>query len=197
MKSLSRRLAGGRSPRTGFTLVEVIIAVCITGIILGTIYASYFNVVKTIRHCRQKIKKYKIVHVFFDKLKDDINCVYDSENEDTRFAGKSDQLEIVSTNSLGFSNSNKSDLRVIKYFVNPAEKGKLDVCRKEDGVKFCFGGYFNKFKLSYYDKRKWMSDWDPEWTGKIPEGVKVEISIETEEGESADFSSVFEIPCSK
>jgi len=180
---------------TGFTLVELLIAISITAIIMGITYACYFNTVRTTEQCRETLKPYKIASILFSKINEDIRGCYNSQNKHQPFLGRENSLKFVSTHSLGLSKSNKYGLHRIEYFALPQGDKRFNICRKEDGVKFCMGGYFKSLQFSYYDGHKWVKKWDSNWRGRLPQGVKVNISIEGKDNQFQTFSSLFVIPC--
>jgi len=186
-----------KTMRKSFSLIELLIAVSIASVILGMLYGSYFNTIRSITRCRGKLKEYKLARILFHKIKGDVNGIYALDDKDRQFLGKENKIEFVSTNSLGFSKPSESDLYNIKYYLLPSGPKEVNLCRNEDGVKFCFGKHFKQVKFTYYDGRKWLNEWDSNWMGRLPEGIKAAIAIEAEEGGNREFSSRFKVFCEK
>lgn len=174
--------------------MELLIAVFITALILGIIYASYFNVVNTMEQLQKKLKPYKLARIIFYKMKQDVDNIYPSfGREEGFFYGLKNNLKFVSTNCL--YNNQTTGLYFIEYFTI-AWGEKFNLCRKENNLTLCWGRDFKDLRFYYYDGQRWIDEWDSRWMGRLPEGIKVTISIDSE-GKIYDFSSLLVVPVAK
>ena len=144
---------------------------------------------------KARVKNYKIAGVVLDRIGHDLSCVYfPGQDKQAKFQGQADSLVFVCTNCLGFSE--EKDLCTVQYLVNEdrAQGQPFNLWRKQDGVSFSFGSYFEGLKFSYYNGKDWEKKWDSDRMGGLPLAVKAEIVLNTGEEQTKGFSNIFNIP---
>jgi general secretion pathway protein J len=61
--------------KTGFTLLEILIAVLILGVVLSTVYAAYSSTLTTIREMGDASRSYKMARVTLDRMMRDLSSL--------------------------------------------------------------------------------------------------------------------------
>ncbi len=168
--------------RAGFTLLEVMIAIGIIGMIVSLIYGSFARTAESKELIEKGNDIYHEMRWALDKMEADLSTAYLTTNENsyTIFYGVNrdsagrpvDELHFTSFNHLKFNpEARESDQCEISYFVmeNP-ENGVLTLYRREDATPDednTDGGEFYDlaegiimFNLRYFDGVDWLDEWD-------------------------------------
>lgn len=179
--------------RAGFTLLEVLIAVVILGMIVSLIYGSFAMTAQSKEKTEAGNAIYHEARWAMNKLEDDLGAAYVTRNRNTRSllvgfsrdAGGNmpmDELHFSSFSHVKYNpQARESDQAEISYFVteNP-ESGIMTLYRREDPTpddENMDGGEFYDlvegvlgFDLTYYDGFEWADEWDSrDFTDEIEE----------------------------
>lgn len=169
--------------RAGFTLLEVMIAIGIIGMIVSLIYGSFARTAESKDMIERGNDIYHQMRWALDKMEADLSTAYLSTNSKSysifygvnRDSGSGqpvDELHFTSFNHLKFNPAaRESDQCELSYFVmeNP-ETGELTLYRREDASPDednTEGGEFYEladgiilFNLRYFDGVDWLDEWD-------------------------------------
>ena len=115
----------------GFTLVEILIAILILGIVLSTVYAAYSSTIKNVREIEYQNNLYKMARIAMDRMIKDLSSLQLSSGVFDLRAGKKTlssrefySLSFFSAAHLAFG-ENESEGRpgTISYYVQEDEDG--------------------------------------------------------------------------
>lgn len=196
---------------TGFTLVEILIAVAISSIIFLSIISTYSLTLRTLGRWGEREENYYLARNIFRRMNSEISSVYflgDSQvvsvqEEKTDYNGLEGSEKTLSfystTSSLYFP---FSCLTKITYkFIAENEDEKLLIREEEPLVNFTLEENFlsksyvysdslKDFGFQYYDGKDWHDSWDIEKTEQTLRAVRIEIVSASDE----KFSTVIYLP---
>jgi general secretion pathway protein J len=177
----------------GFTLIELLIGVALTAILLTALYGTLFTILKGGEGIEGETDNYLAAGRFTDRFSREIRAAsFTPGNPLTLFRGalKGTASEISFTTityPVVREEVPASDLTAVRYFVEAGDGSDSivmetwDPYRGEpfrvtvlDGVK--------GFDVAYYNGTGWAGAWDGELEKKLPEAVKVTVTLM--EGES-------------
>jgi general secretion pathway protein J len=143
---------------SGFTLVEVLVAVTIFGIVVSMLFASFNMVISNVNPINLGLDEYEMAQNAMDRIKRDLNslclthaAVYSrpdvEENDDSdrfRFISKINsldtrsfaQLRFASFEHLGFNPDKISRIGIITYYAQASEEGSISLKRSDVGAVF-------------------------------------------------------------
>jgi general secretion pathway protein J len=175
--------------KKGFTLIEILIAVSLTAILVTALYQTFFSVIKTGDIVEEGLDKYLEAGRFLDKFEQEVNAAYyKTTNPETIFAGEKRRMAsevsfTTFTHPILKEGMPASDLSAVRYFVDEEKDG--DIIYKEIWNPF-IGKRFKiealkrvkGFDVSFFNGKDWAFAWDSSLEKKLPEAIKVSISIE-------------------
>jgi general secretion pathway protein J len=187
----------------GFTLVEIMIALLILGIVLSTVYAAYSSTMKNVRDIEYQNNLYKMARTAMDRMIKDLSSlqlsagVFDLRAERKTLSNREFySLSFFSAAHLAFG-ENESEGRpaAISYYVQEDEGGggfslwRTDLpVAKPSPEKNVSGGFVvcssvDSLKLRFYDSAgRELDFWDSssyssDQKGKAPAAVKIELAL--------------------
>ena len=189
--------------KNGFTLLEILIAVFILGVVLSTIYAAYSSILTTIKELDDASRSYKMARITLDRMMRELSSLqpYDGSfvlhsDDDTIGSRRFSSLSFWSAAHLAFGETEISGYPAsIAYFVREDPGGESFSLWRSDvpGVKpspgkTAGGGLIicqniQTLNLKYYDEGGRENDhWDTsslsaQQQGKLPAMVQVELSL--------------------
>jgi general secretion pathway protein J len=186
----------------GFTLVEIMIAIFILGLVMATVYASYSGILKTSHQLEEEGKIYKMARTSMDRMIKDLSSLQASSgNFDLRAEKKTLSkhnfyaLSFWSASHLTFGeNEGTGRPAAISYYVQEDEGGgsfslwRSDVSgAKPSPGKNTDGGFIicqnvDSWSLKFYDSagtelESWDSSSLTEQKGKVPAAIKIELAL--------------------
>jgi len=191
------------SDSRGFTLMEILIAIFILGIVLTTIYGAYSGVLRVIRDIDDDTRIYKMARITLDRMNRDVTAILRSgkgfifQSEKTSIDRREfSSLFLWSSAHLGFEEDDvPGSPASIAYFVKQDKEGKISLWRSditgpkpstekksEGGVIICED--LRALNLKFYDEGgKDYDTWDTETStdsqkGRPPAVVGVELILE-------------------
>ncbi|MCH7926876.1 MAG: prepilin-type N-terminal cleavage/methylation domain-containing protein [Deltaproteobacteria bacterium] len=163
----------------GFTLVEVLIALFIGSLILGVLYASFFQIIKSKEIAENELEVYHEARVIFSRITKDLNSIYPRGNV---FLGKANYISDEPYFEGGLENDNSwikftslsrapsynksdSDQAQITYYIEEGEEDDdedgdtklFSLMRREnpyiggnkDGISYSLSDRIVFFRLDY------------------------------------------------
>lgn len=188
------------SSRRGFTLLELLLVVCMLSVISLAIYSTFNNGVKIWQRLNKPLAE-EDVGIFFDKFSRDIRNVFWFSGIDFSGSGKSLEFPTL-VHSVRLQ---KRTVGQIGYFFDSAsgslkrtEKDLTHITEDEKGLVMDVLSEVRDIKFSYYfyNKEKNLYEWSEEWTEKdLPVAVRVKIRVE-DDGERKELAKTISIPAS-
>ena len=189
-----------RLNNSGFTLIEMLVAVSVSSVILLMIYTAYSSILKTVNYGTALSGFYESLNLVLRKIDRDISNIYWRED------GKAGFLCTVKNNSsvLTFVTYDFKDLRIINnikeghpvfdiyrvsYYLKPHDTGGYNSL-----IRSIEPGFTDKdtesiteeiilekvrdFKVSMSLRNDWTDRWDSRENEHIPEFIKTSIEVE-------------------
>jgi general secretion pathway protein J len=187
----------------GFTLLEILIAIFILGVVLTTVYASYSSTLRVAHNVEYESGVYKMARISLDRMIKDLSSLQLSGDS---FALRAEK-NVISNHEFGFlvfwsaahlafgENEVSGNPASISYFVQEDQGGgsfslwRADVPGTKPSLEKNKNGGFvlcqniESLSLKYYDSGgKETENWDsssasPEHKGKAPVAIKIELSL--------------------
>ncbi|MBI4858741.1 MAG: prepilin-type N-terminal cleavage/methylation domain-containing protein [Candidatus Riflebacteria bacterium] len=179
-----------RGVRSGFTLMEVLIAVAIFSMLLVVLYQSYVGVTRIVARCqtgfapiREGLKVQKVLRRILASA-----SASRQRNAKATFSGDDRRLSFTTLNRQGvepdhpcpiayvrIEHDSEDGLAVVShptYFLTD----KVDPAK---GQRLQFP-LIRSLKLQYWDTNGWIRDWEATKKGSLPARVRVELKAEGE-----------------
>ncbi len=182
--------------KPGFTLLELLVALSLLVIIAAAVYGSYFTVIRGRDSATAGMESLRETAATLAQLRREISsALYRSGDKRLSFVVEDrDQFGKPASNltftTLGMTRSGdspSSDLREVSY--RPREKeGRLLLARSEKELFFKIEPQqypqmeeLEGFLVECDDNGKWVRSWDTTLNGKLPDGVRITLTVK--EGE--------------
>jgi len=193
-----------RNIRTkGFTLVEIMIAILILGLVLSTVYAAYSSTMKIVHDIEYENHLYKMARTAMNRMIKDLSSLqlssgsFDFRAEKKTLSNREFySLSFWSASHLAFGeNEGEGRLAAISYYVVEDEGGvsfslwRSDLAgAKPSKEKNISGGFVvcqnvDSLSLRFYDSAgRELESWDSssfsaDQKGKVPVAVKIELAL--------------------
>lgn len=196
------------SRNSGFTLLEVLIAVVLLGILTAALYASYFGVIRARDRASAGMESRRELGATLDLIRREVSsALYNRSDKRLRFVvedrdnfgAQSSTLEL--TTLAPPSGQNRSESGIVAVVYKMAEKNKKrSLTRQERDLiseEVAVPAYpqmeqISAFMVECYDGSKWVKSWDTAINWALPKSVRVTVQIE-EEGKPQQFT-VLSVP---
>ena len=188
----------------GFTLLELLIALTLLVLLSGTLYGTWFTVIKGRDSASARIENLREVRTTLDMLRRELaSAFYNKENkrlhfivEDRDSFGKpSSSLDFTTITTPLAGTAPCSDIVAVRY--SPVENnGKIQLSREETDIFLA-----NKpvtypqmedlqgFLVECYNGSTWVKSWDTTLNNGLPQAVRVTLT--NQEGDNKqNFSTV-------
>ena len=191
----------------GFTLLEVLIAVVLLGILASALYGSYFAVIRARERASAGMETRRELGATLDLMRREISSAlfnrtdkqlrFVVEDRDT-FGAPSSTLDL--TTIAPPSGYLRAESGVVSVQYRIPEKGKTRILvRQERDLAFAaeadVPAYYpqmeqiSSFLVECYDGSKWVRSWDTAINGALPKKVRVTIQVE-DDGRPVEFSMI-------
>jgi len=208
--------------KSGFTLVEVMVAAAILALIVSMLYIAFASSVKTMEAGTEGGEIFRKAGVVLDRMVQEISCARlpSKEEEDSiqyAFIGEDetedgvpqDTVTFIST-ALPLHGPSRGSKQVGYYIAPDSETDKLALFMKEDTTPALGNSPENAAKgmllaegiegldLTYYDSqgREWKR-WDtttPVFEKKLPQLVRISLFFKDDKGELLSLTTSAQIP---
>jgi general secretion pathway protein J len=188
---------------SGFTLVEIMIAILILGLVLSTVYAAYSSTMKIVRDIEYESHLYKMARTAMDRMIKDLSSLqlssgsFDLRAEKKTLSNREFySLSFWSASHLAFGeNEGEGRPAAISYYVQEDEGGgsfslwRSDIPgakpakEKNIGSGFVVCQNVDSWSLRFYDSAgRELESWDSssfsaDQKGKSPVAVKIELGL--------------------
>jgi len=197
------------SRNKGFTLLEVLIAVVLLGILAAALYGSYFTVLKTRQRSAEGMEERRELGATLDLLRREIDAAcYISGDQRLRFVVEdrdsfgqpASNLEVTTLappSPLG-AGRKESGVIDVQYRMVEKEKQQLVLTRREQDILLeatSVPAYPQMERISSFlvecsnDGSKWVKSWDTALNGGLPKYVRITVQVEEGEGHLVAFSA--------
>jgi general secretion pathway protein J len=188
--------------RTGFTLVEILIAIFILGVVMATVYASYSGILTTSKSMEKELDIYKMARTSLDRMIKDLSSLQTS-SEAFYLRSEKKTLNKIYFHSLSFwsashlvfgEDQSSESPAMISYRVQENDDGKSfslwrddvsgarpdEIRNTENGFLICKN--IESFRLTFYNSESaetdsWDSSSESGEKGKAPTAVKIELFV--------------------
>lgn len=188
----------------GFTLLEILIAVVLLGILSTALYASYFSVLRARDRSSAGMESRRELGATLDLIRREISSVmfkrgdkrlrFVVEDRDN-FGAPSSTLQLTTLSPpFGETTRGESGIVDVSYLMVKKDT-QLSLARKErdfvseDATVPVYPQMerISAFLVECYDGSKWVKSWDTSINGVLPKSVRVTVRVD-EEGKPVEFS---------
>ena len=191
------------SRNSGFTLLEVLIAVVLLGILSAALYGSYFGVLRARDRAASGMESRRELGATLDLIRREVASTqfnrtdkrlrFVVEDRDS-FGTQSSTLALTTLVPTAGQNRKESGIITVAYRI--AEKNKQRMLTRQERDLFSEEEttlaypqmeHITSFLVECYDGSKWVKSWDSAINGTLPKGVRITVQIE-DEGKTVEFS---------
>lgn len=198
----------GISRNSGFTLLEVLIAVVLLGILSAALYGSYFGVIRARDRASSGMESRRELGATLDLIRREVSSamfnrtdkrlrlvVEDRDN----FGAQSSTLEL--TTLVPPAGGARSESGIVAVTYRMAEKDKKRILTRQERDLFSEDTtllvypqmeQISAFLVECYDGSKWVKSWNTAINGALPKSVRVTVQV-VEEGKPVQFT-VLSVP---
>ena len=201
---------------SGFTLMEVLIATAILGIVMAIVYGSFVQTRRVIGRTEAAVDGLRGIRAAFSRITNDVGMAFLSQNNDnTFFVGTDDYEGGYSSDKIDFTSfshilrdrdAKESDQMEVGYYLRKdfegasvlmkREKNRIDVNPMYGGKTYELCEDIVGINFRYLDDGAWLESWDSRVSKNIPEAVEITITTKDSAGVERSFRTVTEIPLS-
>jgi general secretion pathway protein J len=199
------------SSESGFTLVEVLVAISILAILFTSVYGIFSSVSLARERLDSDSAEYHRARVLFDRMGRELRGTYfQSRDRNLVFSGRTVddgpvELELTTTAVSPLSQTGSGVAKVHYLLVadeedhadgmvlmrsehpvhEASDEGTVGMMRLVPGIQ--------AMRLRFYSAGEWKQEWDGRTSG-LPEMVEIEVQLRTDGKEPTSFISAFEVP---
>jgi len=191
---------------SGFTLLEVLIAVALVGILTTTLYASYFAVLRAREGSAQAMEERRELVQTLDLIRREVDAArfvkgdrryrFVVEDRDS-FGAPASSLACTTLAPTGGAGGRPESgiCDVVYRMVQQEDRDRHQLLRTERDILAPAAAAplypqmerIDAFLVECYDGSQWLKSWDTAQNGRLPVQVRVTVRIE-EQGKSVEFS---------
>lgn len=201
---------GGRWSESGFTLLEILVALTVTAIVLTMIYGIAGRMSSAKKKLEQEAVGYQEARVLFDRMSREIRSLYFPKGaKDAVFRGGKDDkgnfyLELTTT-VISPTLPRSSGIAQVRYDLqdDPDHPSGLPVLVRHEqvllpggdgkGMEYRLSSGVSAFRVRFFDGSNWQEQWDATSQGGLPQIVEIYLEIEIG-GKRLPFMTAVEVP---
>ncbi len=191
------------SRNSGFTLLEVLIAVVLLGILSAALYGSYFGVLQARDRASSGMESRRELGATLDLIRREVASAqfnrsdkrlkFVVEDRDS-FGTQSSTLTLTTLVPTAGQNNKESGIVTVTYRM--AEKNKTRILTRqerdlfsEDTADLAYPQMeqITAFLVECYDGSKWVKSWDSAINNVLPKAVRVTVQFD-DRGKALEFS---------
>lgn len=191
------------SRNKGFTLLEVLIAVVLLGILSAALYGSYFGVVRARERASEGVESRRELAATLDLIRREVASTMSGRSDKRlrfvvedrdNFGAPSSVLELTTLTPPSLQIRSDSGIVNVRYRM--AEKDNKRILTRQERDLFFESGTvpaypqmerISAFLVECYDGSKWVRSWDTAINGVLPRSVRVTVRVD-EDGKPAEYS---------
>jgi len=207
-----------KTNNAGFSMIEVLVAVIIVGLITASVWSSLFTSARTRDKIEKKDDFTQMARTVMDRISKDLSLAFIIPQAQgmTGFKGRSNEVTFSTFAHQAMApNIKECEQTVITYSLS-RDKENADLftlTRRENkrlgndfgesnGRPLSLLPGISSLKLEYFDGEKFSDNWDHESVetkkkDKIPKAVKVSLDVEDEQGNEHHFYTMVNITLSR
>ncbi|MBK5273891.1 MAG: prepilin-type N-terminal cleavage/methylation domain-containing protein [Desulfuromonadales bacterium] len=197
------------SSNKGFTLLEILIAVVLLGILSAALYGSYFTVLRARETVFEGMEARRELGSTLDRIRrefaaapsinvnnrDDKRLRFIVEDRDN-FGKPASTLELTTLVSAAGAGRKESGVSAVRYRLVEKDKRYILMKREQDvffespdAKEYPQMERISSFLVECYDGSKWVKSWDTAQAlnGALPKMLRITVQVE-ENGKPAEFS---------
>jgi general secretion pathway protein J len=191
------------SRNSGFTLLEILIAVVLLGILSAALYGSYFGVLRARDRASAGMESRRELGATLDLIRREVSSAQFNRSDKRlhfvvedrdNFGVPASTLELSTLAPPAGQSRSESGIVIVTYRIVEKDK-KRTLARQERDLfseEVTIPAYpqmeqISSFLVECYDGSKWVKSWDTAINGALPKGVRVTLQVE-EEGKTAEFT---------
>lgn len=194
------------SRNSGFTLLEILIAVVLLGILTAALYGSYFGVIRARDRASAGMESRRELGATLDLIRREVSsALYNKSKTNPRlhfvvedrdnFGVPSSTLELSTLAPPAGQNLSESGIVIVKYQMVEKDKKRILTRQERDlfSEEVTIPAYPQMEQINSFlvecssDGSKWVKSWDTQINPGLPSYVRVTVQIE-EEGKTAEFT---------
>jgi general secretion pathway protein J len=193
------------SSNKGFTLLEILVAVTLLGILTAAVYGSYFTVMRARERASEGMEARRELGSTLDLIRREFAAAAYSRSdkrlrfvvEDRDYFGKpASTLELTTLTPPAGQGRKESGIIAVRYSMVDVDNQRI-LTRREQDIFFegpDAKGYpqmerISSFLVECYDGSKWVRSWDTTLNGALPKMVRVIVQV-VEDGRLVEFSGL-------
>jgi type II secretion system protein J len=183
---------------SGFTLIEMLVAVAVSSVILLMVYTAYNSVIKTVNYGRTAASYYKQLNHILNRIDSDLTCMYWKEGNSALqlvsiFNGSNSIISFVTAEYRDYrilpspvAQYPATDIHETGYYLvqNPGERN-YTLIRKTDihyDDSFSEGGFEEELltqvvslKFEFQYRSDWSDNWNTADQKRLPKAVRTTL----------------------
>lgn len=179
--------------RSGFTLIEMLVAIGLTLVLMGAVLTFWSNLTLSRNRLSDNLELQRGVRIFYSNLENDLVCSLVGYGEyGAGIAGNQHGIRLLTRgidlqgSAGGFSGKVISDLQQVEYRFNTGT-GLLDARRSvvggdsssssssNSGEWFTLAENVGEVRFRYHDGSGWSDDFDSWKKGRLPAAIEVAV----------------------
>jgi general secretion pathway protein J len=190
------------SSNKGFTLLEILIAVVLLGILSAALYGSYFTVLNARERASEGMEARRELGSTLDLIRREFAAaVYNRDDKRLRFIVEdrdnfgrpASSLELTTMTPSSGQGRKESGISLVRYRLEEKDK-RFILTRREQDIFFESAdakGYpqmerVSDFLVECYDGSKWVKSWDTALNGALPKMLRATVHV-IEDGRPVEF----------
>ena len=205
----------------GFTLLEVLVASAILGLVLAALYGVFSRTLASQRSAEERAAHSRSARIALLRMGEDLQASLPLTRENSRFRGETRRATAFPEGALSFvsfaqtpvsSAGHESDVNEVGYalFPDPQALGFYYLMRRvnpDPGVAdpgaeqslhaevYPLLSHVRGLRLRFFDGRAWREAWGQDDThAKLPRAVAATLYVQDSHGEVLEFSTVIDLP---
>jgi prepilin-type N-terminal cleavage/methylation domain-containing protein len=186
--------------QTGFTIIEIILAVTLSALLLSVIYWTYFSINRSIDSASENQDTLETGRTLSEMIRKDVRCIYP---HNFPIIVRNEEIEDYSLGEFEFvtftrSSKNQIELRRVGYLLKDSgnNKDRILIKRESPDLSNLLGQNSKSFEVSravrsfhveLFDGTEWVSRRDVDSTGVVPKQVKVTFEVLDAKGTARKF----------
>jgi type II secretion system protein J len=198
---------------SGFTLLELLLAVMLLAIVASTVYASFRATASAIDRSTQQGASAQAARVILSRLADELTSTeWSDARPETEFMSATQEVNGLSTSRLVFTSRSHTwyptqppavEMAAIGYEVDQGPHG-LQLWRMELANPFLLSGApervmmtdrLSSVQFRFYSQGEWTAVWDSGKQHRLPDLVEIVLTfLAVEQGPQEEFRTLVSLP---